>query len=93
VYREGAGCGCDIFGGLPLRRVTHALLSSILASRLTWVFSGVRQAYLPIVASSVQTSILHYCCNDKAFAWGPVESTLGAFNHPHLHVGGDYCLS
>jgi Xaa-Pro dipeptidase len=34
---------------------------------------AIHQAYLPIVASSTRAATLHYCCNDKAFAWGPVE--------------------
>ncbi|KAH8105382.1 Creatinase/aminopeptidase [Cristinia sonorae] len=33
---------------------------------------AVHQAYLPIVAASNRASTLHYCCNDKAFAWGPI---------------------
>ena len=37
----------------------------------------MHQAYLPIVASSTRASTLHYCCNDKEFAWGPV--------HPNDH--------
>jgi Xaa-Pro dipeptidase len=39
--------------------------------------SAVHQAYLPIVAASTRASTLHYCCNDKEFAWGPVK--------PHDH--------
>ncbi|KAH9847073.1 Creatinase/aminopeptidase [Lenzites betulinus] len=35
------------------------------------------QAYLPIVAASTRASTLHYCCNDREFAWGPVR--------PHDH--------
>ncbi|KAH9895832.1 Creatinase/aminopeptidase [Cubamyces lactineus] len=31
------------------------------------------QAYLPIVAASTRASTLHYCCNDREFAWGPVQ--------------------
>ncbi|EIM80605.1 Creatinase/aminopeptidase [Stereum hirsutum FP-91666 SS1] len=38
---------------------------------------AVHQAYLPIVAASTRASTLHYCCNDKEFAWGPVK--------PHDH--------
>ena len=38
---------------------------------------SVHQAYLPIVAASTRASTLHYCCNDKEFAWGPVK--------PHDH--------
>ncbi|KIY43186.1 Creatinase/aminopeptidase [Fistulina hepatica ATCC 64428] len=38
---------------------------------------AVHQAYLPIVAASNRASTLHYCCNDREFAWGPVE--------PHDH--------
>ncbi|KAI0791335.1 Creatinase/aminopeptidase [Abortiporus biennis] len=33
---------------------------------------AVHQAYLPIVAAAERASTLHYCCNDKQFAWGPV---------------------
>ncbi|KAH6903819.1 prolidase [Coprinopsis sp. MPI-PUGE-AT-0042] len=36
---------------------------------------SVHQAYPPIVAASTRASTLHYCCNDKAFAWGPVGAT------------------
>ncbi|KAF9050706.1 prolidase [Hymenopellis radicata] len=38
---------------------------------------AVHQAYLPIVAGAERTSTLHYCCNDREFAWGPVK--------PHDH--------
>ncbi|KJA20087.1 hypothetical protein HYPSUDRAFT_43740 [Hypholoma sublateritium FD-334 SS-4] len=38
---------------------------------------SVHQAYMPIVAASTRASTLHYCCNDREFAWGPVE--------PHDH--------
>ncbi|KAJ3874231.1 Creatinase/aminopeptidase [Lentinula edodes] len=38
---------------------------------------AVHQAYLPIVAASTRASTLHYCCNDREFAWGPVQ--------PHDH--------
>ncbi|KAE9406908.1 Creatinase/aminopeptidase [Gymnopus androsaceus JB14] len=38
---------------------------------------AVHQAYLPIVAAASRASTLHYCCNDREFAWGPV--------HPHDH--------
>ncbi|KAG8848877.1 hypothetical protein FRB96_001009 [Tulasnella sp. 330] len=33
---------------------------------------AVHQAYLPIVASAQRASTLHYCCNDRDFAWGPL---------------------
>ena len=32
---------------------------------------------MPIVAASTRASTLHYCCNDREFAWGPVQ--------PHDH--------
>ncbi|CAE7212026.1 unnamed protein product [Rhizoctonia solani] len=35
---------------------------------------AVHQAYMPIVASAQHAATLHYCCNDRAFAWGPVNS-------------------
>ncbi|THU85022.1 Creatinase/aminopeptidase [Dendrothele bispora CBS 962.96] len=38
---------------------------------------AVHQAYLPIVAAANRASTLHYCCNDREFAWGPVK--------PHDH--------
>ena len=40
----------------------------------------MHQAYLPIVAASTRAATLHYCCNDKEFAWGPVR--------PHDHTNG-----
>lgn len=43
---------------------------------------AVHQAYLPIVAASTRASTLHYCCNDREFAWGPVA--------PHAHENGNY---
>ncbi|KZT66903.1 hypothetical protein DAEQUDRAFT_746352 [Daedalea quercina L-15889] len=46
--------------------------------------SAVHQAYLPIVAASTRASTLHYCCNDREFAWGPVGA--------HDHQNGD-CLT
>jgi len=33
---------------------------------------AVHQAYLPIVAASTRAATLHYCCNDREFAWGPL---------------------
>ncbi|KZV65736.1 prolidase [Peniophora sp. CONT] len=35
---------------------------------------AVHQAYLPIVAASNRAATLHYCCNDREFAWGPVNA-------------------
>ncbi|CAL1701697.1 unnamed protein product [Somion occarium] len=40
---------------------------------------AVHQAYLPIVAGASRAATLHYCCNDKEFAWGPVGE------HDHLN--------
>jgi len=47
---------------------------------------SVHQAYLPIVAASTRASTLHYCCNDKEFAWGPVKT----HDHPEslVHTNG-----
>ncbi|KAF4583899.1 hypothetical protein EYR40_002397 [Pleurotus pulmonarius] len=51
---------------------------------------SVHQAYLPIVAASTRASTLHYCCNDREFAWGPVKpldhhnSNELAHSHKHL---------
>ncbi|QRV96324.1 Metallopeptidase family M24 [Ceratobasidium sp. AG-Ba] len=35
---------------------------------------SVHQAYMPIVASAQHAATLHYCCNDRAFAWGPINA-------------------
>ena len=50
------------------------------------------QAYLPIVASSTRASILHYCCNDKEFSWGPVRPH-DHHNRNELAHGGERDLS
>jgi Xaa-Pro dipeptidase len=46
---------------------------------------------MPIVASAQRAATLHYCCNDRAFAWGPVNAERGdlATEHPtsHTHNG------
>lgn len=34
----------------------------------------MHQAYLPIVAASTRAATLHYCCNDREFAWGPLAA-------------------
>ncbi|KIJ67305.1 hypothetical protein HYDPIDRAFT_165961 [Hydnomerulius pinastri MD-312] len=51
---------------------------------------AIHQAYLPIVAASTRASTLHYCCNDRAFAWGPVNprdaANIGTFAHDHGHA-------
>lgn len=43
---------------------------------------SVHQAYLPIVAASTRAATLHYCCNDREFAWGPVS--------PHYADHGEF---
>ena len=48
----------------------------LMANVLT-LESAVHQAYLPIVAASTRAATLHYCCNDKDFAWGPVVNEHG----------------
>ncbi|KAH9946587.1 Creatinase/aminopeptidase [Amylocystis lapponica] len=47
---------------------------------------AVHQAYLPIVAASTRASTLHYCCNDREFAWGPIKPHD---LHNHGHLGHD----
>ncbi|PVG02478.1 putative prolidase [Serendipita vermifera] len=46
---------------------------------------SIHQAYLPIVAASTRASTLHYCCNDKEFAWGPNAHTRADLVHTHDH--------
>ncbi|KAJ1305689.1 hypothetical protein OPQ81_010427 [Rhizoctonia solani] len=56
---------------------------------------AVHQAYMPIVASAQHAATLHYCCNDRAFAWGPVNSqrqdlaTRPADGDAHEHNGSE----
>jgi len=59
-------------------------------------YRSIHQAYLPIVAASTRASTLHYCCNDRDFAWGPVGATDHLNNsrftqngHGHTHEGTD----
>lgn len=49
--------------------------------------SAAQQAYLPIVAASTRASTLHYCCNDRAFAWGPIshQDMVNTGNLSHVH--------
>jgi Xaa-Pro dipeptidase len=48
---------------------------------------AVHQAYLPIVAASTRASTLHYCCNDREFAWGPVNPHDHKNNNSFAHGG------
>ncbi|CAE6452656.1 unnamed protein product [Rhizoctonia solani] len=54
---------------------------------------GAHQAYMPIVASAQHAATLHYCCNDRPFAWGPVNSdrqdlaTQPENGSAHVHNG------
>lgn len=50
---------------------------------------SVHQAYLPIVAASTRASTLHYCCNDRAFAWGPVQPHDHQNRNDLAHAPGD----
>ncbi|KAG9086572.1 hypothetical protein FRC07_013055, partial [Ceratobasidium sp. 392] len=55
---------------------------------------AVHQAYMPIVASAQHAATLHYCCNDRAFAWGPINAERGDLathrtnGHTHDHANG-----
>jgi Xaa-Pro dipeptidase len=40
---------------------------------------------MPIVAASTRASTLHYCCNDKDFAWGPDAHSRADIAHDHVH--------
>ena len=51
------------------------------APLISHYFRAYHQAYLPIVAANTRAATLHYCCNDKAFAWGPISNG-------HIHNGG-----
>jgi Xaa-Pro dipeptidase len=46
---------------------------------------AIHQAYMPIVAASTRASTLHYCCNDKEFAWGPEVHSRVDIECDHQH--------
>lgn len=46
---------------------------------------AIHQAYLPIVAASTRAATLHYCCNDKEFAWGPEVHSRADIECDHQH--------
>jgi Xaa-Pro dipeptidase len=46
----------------------------------------VHQAYLPIVAASTRAATLHYCCNDREFAWGPLAARDHANHAEFAHA-------
>jgi Xaa-Pro dipeptidase len=46
---------------------------------------SIHQAYMPIVAASTHASTLHYCCNDKEFAWGPEVHSGADIECDHQH--------
>ncbi|KAF9443379.1 hypothetical protein P691DRAFT_809068 [Macrolepiota fuliginosa MF-IS2] len=62
--------------------------------------SSIHQAYLPTVAASTRAATLHYCCNDKEFAWGPDgptdhlnnQSLTVPSSHPHPHVSTPHTM-
>lgn len=80
---------------MQTRRVSHLDLLGIVIVKTTHMldYSATHQAYLPIVAASTRASTLHYCCNDRAFAWGPVNhrdaANTGNLSHAHPHDGGN----
>jgi len=47
---------------------------------------AVHQAYLPIVAASTRAATLHYCCNDREFAWGPLTARDHANHAEFAHA-------
>ncbi|KAF8639314.1 hypothetical protein AX17_001595 [Amanita inopinata Kibby_2008] len=74
---RGAGAGVDrplLPGEWQTEKEADAEAMFVASCRRE---GAVHQAYLPIVAASTRASTLHYCCNDREFAWGPVK--------PHDH--------
>ncbi|KAK0186968.1 metallopeptidase family M24-domain-containing protein [Armillaria mellea] len=51
---------------------------------------AVHQAYLPIVAAATRASTLHYCCNDREFAWGPVQRHDHRNHSEFAHAGKEF---
>ncbi|EJD38361.1 Creatinase/aminopeptidase [Auricularia subglabra TFB-10046 SS5] len=87
--------GKGVRSALPVKRDTPPLPGDWLIekeSEAEAVFvascrreGAVHQAYLPIVAASTRASTLHYCCNDKEFAWGPTTHTHEDGHLTHAH--------
>jgi Xaa-Pro dipeptidase len=67
--------GCATLFGMKSRRL------------MTQECSAVHQAYLPIVAASTRAATLHYCCNDREFAWGPLAVHDRANHGEFAHAG------
>ncbi|KAF5338816.1 hypothetical protein D9758_012049 [Tetrapyrgos nigripes] len=75
--QPGTGAGVDrplLPGEWLIEREAEAEAIFVASCRRE---GAVHQAYLPIVAAANRASTLHYCCNDREFAWGPVN--------PHDH--------
>ncbi|KAI0933258.1 hypothetical protein AcV7_004776 [Taiwanofungus camphoratus] len=82
VITRGKGAGVDrplLPGEWLIEKEAEAEALFVASCRRE---GAVHQAYLPIVAASTRASTLHYCCNDREFAWGPV--------HAHEHRNGDH---
>jgi len=83
----GAGAGVDrplLPGEWLIEKEAEAEAIFVASCRRE---GSVHQAYLPIVAASTRASVLHYCCNDREFAWGPVQphdhQNNNGFAHDH----------
>ncbi|KAI5891732.1 Creatinase/aminopeptidase [Schizophyllum commune H4-8] len=77
LVERGAGAGTDrplLPGDWLIEKEAEAEAIFVASTRRE---GAIHQAYLPIVAASNRASTLHYCCNDREFAWGPVD--------PHDH--------
>jgi hypothetical protein len=89
--RERSRSRGDIRSFVQTRRVSHLDLLGAVIFEMNLILdcSAAHQSYLPIVAASTRASTLHYCCNDRAFAWGPVNprdtANTGNFSHAHPH--------
>ena len=66
------------------RREGSVLNDSLFRNQSHSSLRAEHQAYLPIVAASTRAATLHYCCNDKEFAWGPIGKHDHVNNHPFV---------
>ncbi|TFK51400.1 Creatinase/aminopeptidase [Heliocybe sulcata] len=86
VQEEGAGVVRPLLPGEWLiEKEAEAEAAFVATCRRQ---GAIHQAYLPIVAASTRAATLHYCCNDREFAWGPVKPHDHQ-NHNHFARSSD----
>ncbi|KAJ3792289.1 Creatinase/aminopeptidase [Lentinula aff. detonsa] len=56
-------------------------------SNYEFLHNAVHQVYLPIVAANTRALTLHYCCNNRELAWGPLSPRVLLIDAGTMPVG------